>query len=197
MQKVAILILAAGTSSRMKDRVKQLLPWQNTTLFGQAIAQAKKVTKHHVFVVLGANAALIKPHIKGEEITIFEHEHWKNGLGSSIAFGVTHLSSLNFYDAVLLILADQPLIDAQYLKGMLREYEADTTKIVATKYPNNNGVPAIFAKEYFDDLVNLTGDTGAKYLINTKNVVCFDPKEKSVDIDTWEEYERLRNNFKV
>jgi molybdenum cofactor cytidylyltransferase len=197
MQKVAFLILAAGTSSRMKDKVKQLLPWKNTTLLGQAITEAKKITKHDVFVVLGANAALIKPHIKGEKITIFEHEHWNNGLGSSIAFGVTHLSSLNFYDAVFIILADQPLIDAQYLKGMLKEYERDTAIIVATKYPNNNGVPAIFAKEYFDDLVNLTGDTGAKYLINTKNVVCIDPKEKSIDIDTWEEYERLRNNFKV
>tara|TARA_R110002051_G_scaffold250747_2_gene310100 strand:+ start:18583 stop:19176 length:594 start_codon:yes stop_codon:yes gene_type:complete len=197
MQKVAILILAAGTSSRMKDKVKQLLPWQHTTLLGHAIAEAKKVTKHDVFVVLGANTALIKSHIKEEEITILEHEHWKKGLGSSIAFGITHLNSLNFYDAVFILLADQPLIDAPFLGRMLKEYECDTTKIIATKYPNNKGVPAIFAKEYFDDLINLTGDTGAKYLINTKNVACIDPKEKSVDIDTWEEYERLRDKLKV
>ena len=52
--KLAVLILAAGASSRM-GKPKQLLPWKNTTLLGHAIAQAKKVSTA-VFVVLGANA---------------------------------------------------------------------------------------------------------------------------------------------
>jgi molybdenum cofactor cytidylyltransferase len=109
MDKVAILILAAGNSSRMEDKIKQLLPWRQTTLLGHAIHEAKKLKAQAVYVVLGANAEIIKPTISEEDVLILEYKYWKQGIGTSIAFGVQQLVKENKYDAVLIQLADQPL----------------------------------------------------------------------------------------
>lgn len=192
MNTIAILILAAGGSSRMKEKIKQLLPWRKTTLLGHAIAEAKKLKVQKVCVVLGANAELIKSTIGSEKITILDYKNWEQGIGTTIAFGVDYLAKENKYDAILIILADQPLMDANYLELLLSTYNSDSSKIIATKYADTIGVPAIFGKEYFDELVNLSGDSGAKKLLSFKNVVVLNPKGKVVDIDTWEEYERLK-----
>jgi molybdenum cofactor cytidylyltransferase len=190
MGKVAILILAAGNSSRMEDKIKQLLPWRQTTLLGHAIQEAKKVKAQAVYLVLGANAEIIKPTIIEEDVLILEHKYWKQGMGTSIAFGVQQLVKENKYDAVLIQLADQPYLDATYLQQLLNLYAKNNPIIIATKYRNTKGVPAIFNKDYFLDLINLNGDIGAKALLKSENVIAIDPKEKVVDIDTWEEYQR-------
>ncbi len=57
---IPILILAAGESKRMGERVKQLLPWNNTTLLENAFRQATESQVEDVFVVLGANNEFIK-----------------------------------------------------------------------------------------------------------------------------------------
>jgi molybdenum cofactor cytidylyltransferase len=190
MDKVAILILAAGNSSRMEDKIKQLLPWRQTTLLGHAIHEAKKLKAQAVYVVLGANAEIIKPTISEKDVLILEYKYWKQGIGTSIAFGVQQLVKENKYDAVLIQLADQPYLDATYLRQLLNLYAKNNPIIIATKYRNTKGVPAIFNKDYFLDLINLNGDTGAKALLKSENVIAIDPKEKVVDIDTWEEYQR-------
>ncbi len=190
MGKVAILILAAGNSSRMKGEIKQLLPWQQTTLLGHSINEAKKVKAKAVFVVLGANAATIKPTINEADVLILEHANWQQGMGTSIAFAMQELAKENKYDAVLIQLADQPYLDATYLQQLLNLYANNNPIIIATKYPNTIGVPAILGKDYFLDLINLNGDTGAKELLKSANVIAINPGEKVVDIDTWEEYQR-------
>lgn len=190
MDKVAILILAAGNSSRMEDKIKQLLPWRQTTLLGHAIHEAKKLKALAIYVVLGANAEIIKPTISEKDVLILEYKYWKQGIGTSIAFGMQQLVKENKYDAVLIQLADQPYLDATYLQQLLNLYANNNPIIIATKYRNSKGVPAIFNKDYFLDLINLNGDTGAKALLKFENVIAIDPKEKVVDIDTWEEYQR-------
>lgn len=190
MDKVAILILAAGNSSRMEDKIKQLLPWRQTTMLGHAIREAKKLKALAIYVVLGANAEIIKPTISEKDVLILEHKYWKQGIGTSIAFGVQQLVKENKYDAVLIQLADQPYLDATYLQQLFNLYANNNPVIIATKYRNSKGVPAIFNKDYFLDLINLNGDTGAKALLKFENVIAIEPKEKVVDIDTWEEYQR-------
>jgi len=108
-QNIALLILAAGESRRMGNKIKQLLPWKNTTLLGNAINQAKKTEVRDIFVVLGANIKEIKTTLDDESITILENNNWKSGMGSSIVTGIRHLNSSNHkYDGALVILTDQP-----------------------------------------------------------------------------------------
>lgn len=187
--KTAILILAAGNSTRMGE-AKQLLSYQNTTLLGWAIKTAKNTATKEVFCVLGAHAEIIKKSIEKYQIETIYNPNYKNGLSSSISTGIKYLTSKNF-DSVLILLADQPKITSGYLDILLNTAKENSTKIVASNYKENSGVPAIFPKTYFNQLINLSGDKGAKALLNSVKDILKINATNLVDIDTKEDYKNL------
>lgn len=192
MAEISILVLAAGASSRMKDKAKQLLPWKNTTLLGHAIDQARKVSDS-VTVVIGANAETIKNIIPKKVESIY-NPNWESGMGSSIAAGAHHILEKNdFLDGIMIMLADQPLLDANYLHQLMVSFEKDKSKIITTSYGKKMGVPAIFPKAAFSELLQLNLDVGAKYVIENQieNCIAINPHGKEIDIDTIKDYNQL------
>jgi len=193
-QNIAVLILAAGASSRM-GTPKQLLPWEKTTLIGNAIRIATDSNATGVFVILGANFKKISPAIAKEQAVVLKNPNWKDGLGSSIAYGIGHLMEIDkTLDGVLIMLCDQPLISPEYLNLLLSKFNGKEKRIVATDYGNRAGVPAIFDNAYFSELRQLKDDFGAKKILeNHKEVLIrVDPKGLELDLDTPEEYKTLR-----
>jgi molybdenum cofactor cytidylyltransferase len=192
---IAILILAAGESSRM-GTPKQLLKWKNTTLIGHAIATAQKA-KASTITVLGANYEVIKAKINHDKVEILKNDNWELGLGNSIAFGVNNILKRDTnFDAILVMLADQPLIDSAYLNNMLEKYKKGMSQIIATSYKSKKqGVPVLFDAIYFKELSKLNDDKGAKVIIQkySKNVSAINADNLVSDIDTLEDYERLYN----
>lgn len=190
MQKTAILILAAGSSSRM-GKPKQLLPYKNTTLLGNAIEQAQKSSANAMFCVLGANAKIIKTSIEKHQIETIYNPNYKDGLSSSIVTGIDYLSTKNF-DAVLIMLADQPNVDSKYLNELIKTFEENLSKIISSSYNENLGVPAIFPKKYFVELLKLKGDKGAKDLLKKyqTEIITMKPFDL-IDIDTKKDYQNL------
>tara|TARA_R110002051_G_scaffold30845_3_gene71004 strand:- start:9002 stop:9604 length:603 start_codon:yes stop_codon:yes gene_type:complete len=192
MSKIAVIVLAAGASTRMGNNIKQLLPWKGITLLQHAIQEVESCEADTIFLVLGANFDKIKENILPTRCQIIENKNWKSGLGSSIAFGINNLKILREeYDAVLISLADQPLIDTEYYNYMLSVFKKSTIGIVTTAYKTRKGVPAIFEKQYFEALSKLNEDYGAKQILNNERVEIIYPKGKEVDIDTWEDYQTL------
>ncbi|MEM9687721.1 MAG: nucleotidyltransferase family protein, partial [Bacteroidota bacterium] len=174
---IAIIIPAAGASVRM-GTPKQCLPWGKTTLLGHAVTQALQSEAQGVFVVLGAYEAMLRPQLVSYPVTLLKNEDWKNGLGSSIACGVRHLLSTHpLVEGVLIMLADQPLIDYSYLNVLIRHFRADSNKLITTSYGKKSGVPAVFGKAYFKALSDLQDDYGARQLIEAqkKHVVALNP----------------------
>jgi molybdenum cofactor cytidylyltransferase len=195
--KIAILILAAGESKRMNG-IKQLLPWKNTSLLGNTIEQALQSKGDVVYMVLGANADRIAPTITHYNIQTIENKNWKNGLGNSIAAGVQYIKENQHQcDAILITLADQPLIDAAYYNILIDTYSQKEAKIIASETHNTPCVPAIFDALYFEILSQLNQDKGAKeILIAAQKEVCRLPADANlIDIDTTSDYEELYNNF--
>ncbi len=193
---IAVLIPAAGASSRM-GTPKQLLKWGATTLLGHTIETALQLKAQETVVVLGAHFRKIKEGIAAYECVILEHVNWESGLGSSIAFGMKHLLQTDLkVDGVLILLGDQPLIDAPYLQSMVKAFTPGEQQIVATAYGTQKcGVPALFDTLYFDELSVLSEDQGAKAIIerHTTSVLTLPAPPNSLDIDTPEDYERLYN----
>lgn len=190
MQKTAILILAAGSSSRM-GKPKQTLPYKNTTLLVWSIAQAKNSKASSVFCVLGANAEIITKDISKHKVECILNPNFKDGLSSSIIAGIDYLKPKDF-DAVLIMLADQPNVNSNYLNTLIKTSEENLSKIIASNYIDKIGVPAIFTKEYFLDLLNLKGDKGAKDFLNNHQSKIIKLKPFNlVDIDTKEDYKKL------
>ena len=193
-RKIALLILAAGESKRMKA-IKQLLPWGTTTLLGNAIEKGLRSNIDEVFVVLGASFETIKKSISHYPIEIIKNDDWKSGMGTSISNGVTHIvNRSNNYDAILIGLADTPLLDVDHFNALIEESANFVKNITATKFNDIIiGVPAIFSSDYFEMLTRLKGDQGAKKIIklNKDNVVSIDAGEKYKDVDTPEAYKKL------
>jgi len=190
MAKIAILILAAGNSSRM-GTVKQLLPYKQTTLLGWSIKQAQKSKACDIYCVLGANTEIIKKQIDNSSIKIIINPNYKDGLSTSIVFGVNYLMDKKI-DSVLIILADQPNINSNYLNEMIITSGVNPEKIIASNYENKIGVPAIFPKHYFNQLLNLKGDKGAKKLLNKQSSEVIKMKPFNlIDIDTKKDYYNL------
>ncbi|WP_209400323.1 NTP transferase domain-containing protein [Pseudozobellia sp. WGM2] len=192
VNNIAIIILAAGSSSRM-GRPKQLLSWGKSDLIGNAIEQAKNSRSDKIIVVLGANAQLIKDNISRWEVDFVENENWKSGLGSSLAKGVKHLIELETFDGILVMLADQPLIDSAYLNLLIESFYTTSYFIIATAYSKRAGVPALFDKKFFESLCDLGEDNGAKLIIEQfgHEVLSLDPGKKATDIDTEVDYKKL------
>ncbi len=195
-ENIAIVILAAGESSRMLQ-TKQLLPWGNTTLLDHAIKEAMESNADHVYVVLGAKAEIIQMQLDSKDVTWILNKNWKSGMGSSIACAMNHLVHIKAgYNGTLVMLCDQPFIDADYLNTMITAFNRSGKGIVATAYKNSNGVPVLFHKRYLEDLSKLEGNIGAKKIIldNSKEIVTINPDGKEKDLDTFEDYQQAFKN---
>ena len=197
LENIAVLILAAGKSSRMRG-IKQLLPWKGTTLLLHALNTILEIKKEKVFMVLGANSELIQTQSKlqSHPVTLIKNEAWQKGLGSSIACGIDAISKQEQdIDGILICLADQPLLTSSYYKELIRVFKTNTTPIVATKYPKKSGVPAVFSIEIARELIHLNEDHGARHLMSKykDNIIVLDTGEQIMDIDTPETYSLLYN----
>ena len=189
----AVLILAAGTSRRMGS-IKQLLPWKSSNLLTHTVQQAIGLDTAATFVVLGAHYETIKTQIVNLPVNILYHKNWNEGMGTSLTYGLSVIAQSDInYKSVLILLCDQPLIDTLYLKQLLKTEEDHPEKIIASFYKEGYGVPVIFPKKYFKDLLKLNGDKGAKKIILKfqKEVITINGQDQCIDVDTPKSYKAL------
>lgn len=194
--KIANIILAAGESKRL-GRPKQLLEINSETLIERITRLSMNSKAISTTVVLGANAESISSKLSNSQISITINHNWKEGLGSSIVCGVNAVLKNNAnIDAVLLLLCDQPHVDTQLLNSIIEEYNTTQSTIINCDYGNESGPPVLFDKTFFSQLLELSGQTGAKNIINQNlDLVTSIPFAKGrIDIDTESEYNSFINN---
>lgn len=188
---VAALILAAGPASRM-GRLKQLLPYGEATLVQHAVKQAIEAGFAPVIVVLGTESERVRAALAGMPADLVENPEWQLGMGASIVCGMRALMQKEpEASAVAILLADQPLVAAEHLRGM-RALLSPHCSAIAAEYGGTVGVPAIFQRKLFSALLSLPSEAGAKQLLrNSANVIAFALSEAAADIDTPDDYARL------
>ena len=193
MDKIPIILLAAGSSERM-GQAKQLLPWGEKSLIEYQVELLSK-SKSPVIVVLGANANSILPVIEKYKIEVVLNENWKSGMGSSVACGTKHLVEIcPDASGVLIALVDQPLIPLSHFIDLMEKFQSGEKQIIASKGDSGwLGVPALFDTHYFEELKSLTGEQGAKQIINRYNESVLSVKcgVFLADIDTPASYQKL------
>jgi molybdenum cofactor cytidylyltransferase len=96
-------------------------------------------------------------------------------------------------DAVVLLVCDQPFVDAKAITRLIARRDGTKKSIVASRYSQTLGVPALFERSYFNELLALGDEVGAKNLIlsHMENVVEYPFPEGAIDIDTSGDYPRL------
>jgi molybdenum cofactor cytidylyltransferase len=195
---ITALVMAAGAASRM-GTVKQLLPWQGSTFLENALQQLKLSQISQTIVILGAHADAISNKIGNSGAVLVYNKDWKAGLGSSIGCGVRYVMGKKVEtEALLIVLADQPLVDTFYINEMIAGFAQGKNKMIATNYGGRQGVPAIFHRDYFGELLQLHADHGARDLLEKYKgeAIGLDPGEKAMDVDTMAQYRTLLKQHK-
>jgi molybdenum cofactor cytidylyltransferase len=186
--RVAALVLAAGASTRLGS-LKQLVVLGGETLLERAVRVAREAGCGPVVVVLGAECAQVLGNsVLGDAVPVVNDE-WEEGMASSIRLGVRTLGVVaKDAEGVLLMTCDQPAVTAEHLRLLLGQVE-----VKASRYAKRNGVPAFFPKRYFDKLMALKGDAGARELLVAAQYEELVGGE--LDVDTVEDLERARVLF--
>lgn len=170
---------------------KQLLPIGGIPMVRRATVAALASLCRPVVVVVGANADAVTAALEGLPVSIAINPAWASGMGTSIQAGIRSLPES--VDGAVLALADQPLITSDIYDDLVRLASEAGRPIVASRYAGTVGVPVLFSRAYFPNLLALAPSQGCKGVIqaNLANALLVDCPDAEVDVDTRESYEQL------
>jgi molybdenum cofactor cytidylyltransferase len=146
-------------------------------------------------VVIGSFAEKVKAELANTSAMIFENHNWPAGIGGSIRVGVEGLIEMEpRLSAIVLLACDQPFVDTAVIKRLFALREKTNKAIVASSYSATLGIPALFDRSCFSELLALEYSNGAKSIIlrNRKRVVKFPFPKGKIDIDTAADYASLK-----
>lgn len=183
--KIGGLLLAAGASRRFGSP-KQLAQFEGQSLLRRAAESLVRSSCEPIVVVLGAEIQQSSAEIADLPINIQVNQDWQLGMSSSIKSGLVKLRSIEpGLAAVIITLCDQPRVTAELIELFSDKFRATRDAIIAAEYGATNGVPALFSRAMFVELLNLTGDKGARDLIRGReDVSTINLEEAQFDIDS-------------
>lgn len=189
---IGVILLAAGESARMGE-AKQSLRFRGETLLRRAVESALAVSSK-IVVTLGARVEILQKEIEDLPVEIVENKDWKTGMSGSIRVGLSKLLiDADELRAAIVMVCDQPFADAILFGKIIETYKETGALVVACAYQNTLGVPALFDRKLFPELLALDASTGAKQLIKKYEaqtaLVPF--PEGAFDVDTPADYEKL------
>ena len=190
---VAVVVLAAGGSSRL-GTPKQLVRFRGRTLLRRAAETALACSAGPVVVVLGAHAAALRAELEGLPIRVTVNRRWREGLASSLRAGLRAARAAagpRGPGGILFLTCDQPYVTPGLLRRLVQRFQRGAP-IVACAYAETLGVPALFGRAQFGDLLALSGDQGAKRLIasHRDNVASVRFARGATDVDRASDIER-------
>ena len=186
---VSAILLAAGESKRM-GKPKLLLPFGRSTMLEQTIDNLLSSIVDEVIVVLGHKADEARGKIAAKPIKISVNPGYHRGMSTSIAAG------LNLIDerakAIMLVLADQPLVDSRVINRLIKQFHAQNKGIAIPVFQGKRGHPIIFTIKYKAELLGLKGDVGGREVIERHPddilEVAISSPGITIDIDTPGDY---------
>ena len=163
MGGIGAIILAAGSSRRL-GQPKQLLKLGGDTLVQRVVRAARDGGCDPVVVVTGAFRESVAASLTDLNPRLVSNHRWERGIGTSIRTGLYGLANNNI-DAAIVLTCDQPAVDATVIRALIEEYEKTSRPIVASRYADTLGVPALFDRAVFPELARLPDENGAKIVI--------------------------------
>jgi len=187
---VCACVLAAGKSSRF-GATKLVQPFRGKPLVQKALIAAQGACEGRVILVVGhdqdsvieASASLFDEAVVNEEFAM--------GIGTSVSAAVK--ACRKEADAVLVILADQPLVTEAHIRNLIETWSGDKNEIVSTSFDGITCPPILFPGGAFSVLCELRGDSGAKSLLANDDFVVksVDFPPAGFDIDRPQDLRRL------
>jgi len=144
-------------------------------------------------LILGAHKSVIENSLQSDRYDLIYNPDHNSGMASSIKLAVTTLKER---DALLFITVDQPLVQGEHLNQLISMHKKFGNRMVAAKYSGSVGIPAIFPRNYYNALLQLEGDKGAKKLLTTTTILKVELPQAQFDIDLPAELQALEKSAK-
>lgn len=176
------VVLAAGAATRFGD-TKQLADYRGASLVQRAVRNAETVCGPRTVLLTGSDWQRVAAACEPLAGFFACNPDFSAGMSSSLGAGVACVSESA--DALLLMLADQPLVTVQHLQDLAAHWRRRPEMIVATAFAGLQGPPVVFPRRYFTDLQSLSGDRGARTILERyrHGVLAIRFEAAAIDID--------------
>lgn len=194
MRTVAAILLAAGGSSRL-GRPKQLVKVDGETLVRRTARALLGAGPVRCVVVCGAAGDRVAGEVADLEVGVVQCADWACGMATSIQRGLDAvLQDAPSPTALLLAVSDQPGVGVSTYRRIIEAHTGDGEDLVACRYGDAVGVPALFGSAYYPELRTIRGDLGCRAVLNAhahrvRAIAC---PEAELDIDTEGDVARMR-----
>ena len=194
-RRIAAIVLAAGRSERMGAANKLTLELGGTALVLRSVDAALGADVAPVLVVTGSDAESVRDALGSRHADFVHNADHAEGMGTSIAAGARALPG--DIDAALLCLGDMPRVAAPHVAALCAAFDdAPADAICVPVHGGRRGHPVLFAAAYRPALERLTGDHGARGILEAHpgSVIEVEVPDDGVlaDIDTPADFDRER-----
>jgi molybdenum cofactor cytidylyltransferase len=195
--QTAGIILAAGAATRfgqpkqlLRLKDKYLIEWVLDAALNSRLGRIVLVLGHahqKILEALGKKAQQPKLHIE-------VNPDYKKGQSHSLQVGLSMV--INTFPAVMFLLADQPLVDAATINNLLDNFWSADKDICVPTFQGKRRNPSIFRKNFYPQIMNITGDIGARHIIRAHPDRVLEIEIKNphffFDIDTPEDFKKIK-----
>ncbi len=186
--EVAALVLAAGQSRRSGASHKLKSTFAGVPLLQRTCETVMAAGFAAVNVVLGFEHEILARQLQSINANIIINPHFADGLSTSLKAGMHSLPPST--DGVLVVLADMPAVTASDLRSLTDAFvRAGGQAVIRATDHGKRGNPVILPRTVFADIARLTGDVGAKPIIEGYEGRVIDLEigaAASLDVDTAE-----------
>ena len=183
------ILLAAGASHRL-GRAKQLIEIDGEPLLRRAARALLATAPLDCVVVLGHDAGRLHAALDGLPLRSIVAADHASGMSASLRAGVAALDPR--CDGALIALTDQPALRSDHLLALCETWRTEPQRAAASAYADVLGVPALLPRAWFDDLMRLRGDVGARELLRARDVVAVEAPSLAHDLDTSIDLDAIR-----
>lgn len=188
-RKVYAIVLAAGQSRRMGKQNKLLATLDEKPLIHHVIDALTGSSVEEIYVVTGHESEDVRQLLSDRRVELVHNPAYASGLSSSLRVGIAALPS--DADAVLVCLGDMPLIRTDTINALVSAYtKSPAETICIPAYRGKHGNPVLWPRCYFSEIMELTGDVGARALVGLHENSVLSVSQGSdsvlVDVDTRE-----------
>ena len=197
MRKISLVIYAAGLSSRF-GKPKLIQEIDGRKILEILFEKVSSIPFHNKYIVIRENDEILKS-IVPDGFIVLENPHPERGMSESIKIGME--AAFKDSDGAMMIPGDQPLVTVEHILDVMNKFESSGFGIAATLCGNEIRNPAIFSRSYYEDLMDLRGDSGGRKLFekyrNDLALVEIDDCRTLEDLDYPDDLAKIRDLYHV
>ena len=179
---ISAILLAAGQSKRMYGENKLTKKIQGIPLIKRSVQNILTSSVDELIVVLGHQKEIVKKLIdKNEKIKFVFNKDFESGMASSIKTGLNNLSEKT--ESFFICLGDMPMVSHDIYNRLIKS--KDNKKIIVPTYKKQQGNPVLFDKSMKEKVIDISGDVGAKKILelNKDKIFNLEINDRSITVD--------------